>query len=100
MNFPRYQGLRWCDGEALHGRIAQTQVGATPSEASEAAVMYGKNRDDAIRLIGYDPFEHEAEEDKPLMYAMLLGYIDAEGNNDDMTRILDSIEIVRGYTQM
>ena len=34
------------------------------------------------------------------MYAQLIGYIDADGNNDDMTRILDSIEIVRGYLQL
>jgi hypothetical protein len=59
-----------------------------------------KNRKDVIKLIGYDPFEKEAEEDKPLLYAQLIGYIDSDGNNDDMTRILDSIEIVRGYLQL
>ena len=50
--------------------------------------------------IGYDPFDKEAEDDKPLLYAQLIGYIDGDGNNDDMTRILDSIEIVRGYLQL
>ena len=51
-------------------------------------------------MIGYDPFEKEAVEDQPLLYAQLIGYLDGEGNNDDMTRVLDSIEIVRGYLQM
>lgn len=59
-----------------------------------------KNRKDVIRLIGYDPFDKEAEEDKPLLYAQLIGYIDMSGDNEDMTRILDSIEIVRGYLQL
>ncbi len=35
-----------------------------------------------------------------MLYAQLIGYIDADGNNDDMTRVLDSIEIVRGYLQL
>ena len=51
-------------------------------------------------MIGYDPFDKEAEEDKPLLYAQLIGYIDMSGDNEDMTRILDSIEIVRGYLQL
>lgn len=35
-----------------------------------------------------------------MLYAQLIGYIDSDGNNDDMTRVLDSIEIVRGYLQL
>ena len=34
------------------------------------------------------------------MYAQLIGYIDMSGDNEDMTRVLDSIEIVRGYLQL
>ena len=61
---------------------------------------YKKNRQDVIRLIGYDPFEAEAESDKPLLYSQLIGYLDAEGeSNEDMMRISSAISIVRGFSQ-
>jgi hypothetical protein len=98
----QYKGKRWRDGdfddvkttEAIHSETVTLPQNPEVLEECE------KNRKDVIRLIGYDPFDKEAEEDKPLLYAQLIGYIDGDGNNDDMTRILDCIEIVRGYLQL
>lgn len=70
------------------------------SKLTEAEEEKEKNRQDIVRLVGYDPFEKEPEEDKAVLYAQFIGYLDAEGNNDDPTRVLDSIEIVRGYSQL
>ena len=57
---------------------------------------YHKNRDDVIRLIGYDPFLNEAEKDKPLLYSQLIGFLDTGGDsNDDMMSISSAISIVR-----
>jgi len=99
----QYRGLRWRDGD-FDDQAAQTQqaVASTDDRDINPEVLseLEKNRRDVIRLIGYDPFEKEADEDKPLLYAQLIGYIDGDGNNDDMTRILDSIEMVRGYLQL
>ena len=101
VKLPQYNADRWRDGD-----IFKTNSGATNSTSEDRDVNpevleeLEKNRRDVIKLIGYDPFEKEAEEDKPLLYAQLIGYIDSDGNNDDMTRILDSIEIVRGYLQL
>lgn len=95
----QYRGLRWRDGDFDEVTVETPQVvekDINPEVLSELE----KNRRDVIRLIGYDPFDKEAEEDKPLLYAQLIGYIDGDGNNDDMTRILDCIEIVRGYLQL
>ena len=97
----QYNGMRWRDGDIFKdGNVKQELVSEERDVNPEVLEELDKNRRDVIKLIGYDPFEKEAEEDKPLLYAQLIGYIDSDGNNDDMTRILDSIEIVRGYLQL
>lgn len=98
----QYRGLRWRDGDfddvKVNGEIHSETT--TLPQNQEVLEECEKNRKDVIRLIGYDPFDKEAPEDQPLLYAQLIGYIDGDGNNDDMTRILDCIEIVRGYLQL
>lgn len=101
VKMPQYNGMRWRDGDLFKDgetiqEVASEERDVNPEVLSELE----KNRHDVIKLIGYDPFEKEAEEDKPLLYAQLIGYLDGEGNNDDMTRVLDCIEIVRGYSQL
>ena len=98
----QYNGMRWRDGDIFKdGDTNATNSIAEDRDVNpEVLEELEKNRRDVLKLIGYDPFEKEADEDKPLLYAQLIGYIDGDGNNDDMTRILDSIEIVRGYLQL
>ena len=98
----QYKGLRWRDGDLFKESSSDIAIPISEDRDVNPEVLeeLEKNRKDVIKLIGYDPFEKEAEEDKPLLYAQLIGYIDSDGNNDDMTRILDSIEIVRGYLQL
>lgn len=97
-----YKTMRWRDGDFDDVKIEVQQVSASGERDINPEVLseLEKNRKDVIRLIGYDPFEKEAVEDQPLLYAQLIGFIDGEGNNDDMVRILDSIEMIRGYLQM
>lgn len=98
----QYKGLRWRDGDFDDAK-ADVEIHSdttTLPQNQEVLEECEKNRKDVIRLIGYDPFDKEAEEDKPLLYAQLIGYIDMSGDNEDMTRVLDSIEIVRGYLQL
>ena len=98
----QYKTMRWRDGD-FEGSQSDDKVETVTEDRDvnpEVLDELEKNRRDVVRLIGYDPFEKEADEDKPLLYAQLIGYIDADGNNDDMTRVLDSIEIVRGYLQL
>ena len=101
VKLPQYSGMRWRDGdlfkkseEEIHSET--TTLPQNPEVLEECE----KNRKDVIRLIGYDPFDKEAPEDQPLLYAQLIGYIDMSGDNEDMTRVLDSIEIVRGYLHL
>ena len=61
---------------------------------------FQKNKEDVIRLLDYDPFEHESVKDQPLLYSQLLGMLDTEGEaNEDMMRIASSVSIVRGFLQ-
>ena len=98
----QYRGLRWRDGDFDEQRTEEKNNRGIEEKDINPEVLseLEKNRRDVVRLIGYDPFDKEADEDKPLLYAQLIGYIDGDGNNDDMTRILDCIEMVRGYSQM
>lgn len=99
----QYKTMRWRDGDLFKDGEKNIKNDITPEERDvnpEVLDELEKNRMDVIRLIGYDPFEKEAEDDKPLLYAQLIGYLDGDGNNDDMTRVLDCIEIVRGYLQL
>ena len=97
-----YKTMRWRDGDFDDVKVEVQQVIVSNDRDVNPEVLseLEKNRRDVIRLIGYDPFEKESIDDQPLLYAQLIGYIDGDGNNDDMTRILDCIEIVRGYLQM
>ena len=96
-----YKAMRWRDGD-FDDTCTKSNTSSVEEKDIDPEVLseLEKNRNDVIRLIGYDPFEKEANDDKPLLYAQLIGYIDGDGNNDDMTRILDCIEIVRGYLQL
>ena len=97
-----YKTMRWRDGDFDDAHPVHESATSNDDKDINPEVLseLEKNRNDVIRLIGYDPFEKEAADDKPLLYAQLIGYIDGDGNNDDMTRILDCIEIVRGYLQL
>lgn len=102
----QYVGLRWRDGDlftsykesALKQARQEVQNDDVP-KSQEISEEYEKNRADVIRLLGYDPFEHEQEEDKPLLYSQLIGYLDLGGDNEDMMRTSSAITIVRGFSQ-
>lgn len=102
----QYRGMRWRDGD-LFSNYKETAIKQARQEVKSEEIPkdheineeYAKNRSDVIRLLGYDPFEKEQEDDKPLLYSQLIGYLDASGENDDMMRTSSAITIVRGFLQ-
>ena len=107
----QYRGMRWRDGDLFQTyvedakQVAALEIGnedaaQTLINSQEISNEFEKNRNDVIRLLGYDPFDGEKLEDQPLLYSQLIGYLDAGGDgNDDMMRTSSAITIVRGFLQ-
>ena len=103
---PSYIGMTWEDSDMFKSTIpygetedeVRANLRAKRNETVEKEI--GVNKADAIRLLGYDPFKDEAPEDKPLLYAKLIGYLDAspEANEDEM-KVSSIIEIVKLFSQ-
>lgn len=109
ISMQQYRTYRWRDGDVFATYRERAEAAVTPAEeqlangetfkGQEIVEEYKKNKDSVIRLLGYDPFETEAECDKPLLYSQLVGYLDMGGDNDDMMRTSSAITIVRGFLQ-
>ena len=103
----QYKTMRWRDGDLFNtyvedaksvASIEQTQENISNNQ--EVNNEFQKNKQDVIRLLGYDPFELEKLEDQPLLYSQLIGYLDTGGDgNDDIMRTSSAITIVRGFLQ-
>lgn len=98
----QYKTMRWRDGDLFKDNCSDVRQVEVSGEyiAPDVAEELERNRRDVVRLIGYDPFEKEQPEDKPLLYSQTVGYLDMSGNNDDMMRTSSIITIVRGYLQL
>lgn len=58
-----------------------------------------QNEKDVLRLLGYDPFEYETEEDKPMLFNRLIDYL-SEDILEDGYRLSSAISIVRTFNQV
>lgn len=58
-----------------------------------------RNRDDVLRLLGYDPFEAENPEDRKHLYNVLIDYLD-ESTLEDSFKLPACIEIVKTFNQI
>lgn len=67
-------------------------------EEIEQKVRDKQNKEDIIRIIGYDPFENELEEDKSKMYAKLINMLDEDSQNDELKNSA-IISIIKGQNQ-
>jgi hypothetical protein len=106
-----YNGLRWRDGDIFQTYIEDAKNVANIEAAQSSNVQlladnqevnteFEKNKSSVIRLLGYDPFLSEKQEDQPLLYSQLVGYLDSGGDsNEDMMRTSSAITIVRGFLQ-
>jgi hypothetical protein len=58
-----------------------------------------KNKDDVLRMLGYDPFEFENPEDKRHLYNKLVDFLD-ESTLEDSFKLPAVIEIVKSFNQI
>lgn len=110
IGLPQYRAMRWRDGDIYDTYVEKAKVTAkieldkedrpvqtiTPEVESE----YKTNRRDVIRMTGYDPFaNYPIEEDKPMLYAQVVSFIDEETKNDGM-KMNAVIQIVKSFNQI
>lgn len=106
----QYRGLRWQDSDIFDVYIEKAKAAAKieldkedrlpDANLSEVNEEYKINRRDVIRMTGYDPFSsYPVEEDKPVLYAQLISFIDDETKNDGM-KMNAVIQIVKSFNQI
>lgn len=104
----QYRGLRWQDSDIFDVYVEKAKQSAKveiDKENRQCIVPevdeeYKTNRLDVIRMIGYDPFaNYPVEEDKPMLYAQVVNFIDEETKNDGM-KMNAVIQIVKSFNQI
>ncbi|WP_299831251.1 hypothetical protein [uncultured Metabacillus sp.] len=94
---------RWRDGDisvnANKNEVAPKEdVDTTPKEI-KTSESDEKNRNDVIRMLGYDPFMFENESDKVGLYNRLVDFLD-ENTLEDNFKLPAVIEIVKTFNQI
>lgn len=94
-----YYTMTYRDSDNYNYSLPDTSLDELPRD-KEIVEQFEKNKSDALRLLGYLPFDKEAMADQPFLYSQLIGFIDStpEGN-EDMMRTSSIISIVRGFLQ-
>lgn len=62
-------------------------------------IINHRDRDDVIRMLGFDPFQHENPSDRNQLYNRLIDFLD-ESTLEDGFKLQASIEIVIGFNQV
>lgn len=97
INLGQHKGKTYKDSDVFTAVYEVEEVESVP-RAQIMLEEYEKNKDDTVRILGFDPFEKEAIEDQPYMYSQLIGYLDSEEDeNKDMMKISSIIEIIKGF---
>ena len=78
---------------------SSTDVQSDVSKNEVYAEFNSRDKDDVLRLLGYDPFEYENYEDKKQLYNRLVDFLD-ESTLEDGFKLQASIEIVKGFNQV
>ena len=106
----QYRGMRWQDSDIFDVYVEKAKAAAKieldkedrlpDANFTEVDEEYKTNRRDVIRMTGYDPFaNYPAEEDKPMLYAQVVSFIDEETKNDGM-KMNAVIQIVKSFNQI
>lgn len=105
ISMPQYIGYTFVDSDMFKEKIVYEDEKTVEDvvngrEDQDTYSSFVKNKNDVVRLLGYDPFEKEAISDQPFLYSQLLGLLDSsEDANDDMMRTASAISIVRAFLQ-
>ena len=108
-SLPKLKGLSWSDSTfeknddspsiALAEEIIQESESNDSNEEPEIDISGERNKQDVLRMLGYDPFEGESENDKRHLYNKLVDMLD-ESTLEDGFKLPAVIEIVKGFNQL
>ena len=99
---PNYYNMTYKESDGYKSGTTLTKDNVEElSEEQEIVQQFEKNKADALKLLGYLPFEQERIQDQPFLYSQLIGFLDSsEEGNDDMMRTASIISIVRSFLQL
>lgn len=98
-----YVGMTYFDSDIYKVPVVYTDEQTPENQIDNKDIIesFEQNKEDTIRLLGYDPFQKEAISDQPFLYANLIGYLDASAEaNEDRMRVSSIIEIVKGFSHI
>jgi hypothetical protein len=93
-----FKTLNWKDSEFETKESAKNKQ-IDEEIKNEVVELDDKNKDDVLRMLGYDPFEGEAPDDKRHLYNKLVDMLD-ESTLEDGFKLPAVIEIVKGFNQI
>jgi hypothetical protein len=101
--FINYKVLTWKDSDSMleDEKIVSVNVEDKYTEVVHPVIHLGedKNREDVLRMLGYDPFEFENPSDKRHLYNKLVDFLD-ESTLEDSFKLPAVIEIVKSFNQL
>jgi hypothetical protein len=98
VNLPQNRNLTWKDSDFTVPSTTEMTVFEHKYE-SNVEVIDNRNKDDVLRMLGYDPFESENESDKRYLYNKLVDFLD-ESTLEDSFKLPTVIEIVKSFNQL
>jgi hypothetical protein len=94
-----YKTYTWLESEFESKPFENDVSQITNVEIQDVVVIGNRDKDDVLRMLGYDPFEHESNEDKKHLYSRLVDFLD-ESTLEDGFKLQAVIEIVKGFNQI
>jgi hypothetical protein len=94
-----YKSYGWKDSEFESKTLENEIIKSPTTEVQDAVIVNNRDKDDILRLLGYDPFEYESNEDKKQLYSRLVDFLD-ESTLEDGFKLQAVIEIVKGFNQI
>lgn len=85
--------------EDVDKKVKEKVSKITSEEEIEKMAIYKQNKLDIIKMLGYDPFDKELEDDKPKMYATLIDMM-TEDVQSDVIKKGACLDVIRTRNQI
>jgi len=103
ISLPQNKDLTWNDSDYRdnnkENELKRNTFEGNCEHDESIRVNDNKNKEDVLRMLGYDPFEYENESDKRHLYNKLVDFLD-EGTLEDSFKLPAVIEIVKSFNQL